>query len=74
MPMCCPTRDRRQRFETAEELLLALELDRGATRPLNAPQSTPLLQRDPTAVWKLALGLSLLFNVMLVFWLLFLPK
>lgn len=72
MAMCCPTRDRRQRFETAEELLLALE--RGATRPLNAPQSTPLQQRDPTAVWKLALGLSLLFNVMLVFWLLFLPK
>jgi serine/threonine protein phosphatase PrpC len=65
-------RDRRQRFETAEELLLALE--RGAARPLNAPQSTPLLQRDPTAVWKLALGLSLLFNLMLVFWLLFLPK
>lgn len=72
MAMCCPIGDRRQRFETAEELLLALE--RGATRPLNAPQSTPLLQRDPTAVWKLALGLSLLFNVMLVFWLLFLPK
>lgn len=72
MAMCCPTRERRQRFETAEQVLLALE--RGATRPLNAPQSTPLLQRDPTAVWKLALGLSLLFNVMLIFWLLFLPK
>lgn len=65
-------RDKRQRFETAEELLLALE--RGAARPLSAPHATPLLQRDPTAVWKLALGLSLLFNLMLVFWLLFLPK
>ena len=65
-------RDKRQRFETAEELLLALE--RGAARPINAPLATPLLQRDPTAVWKLALVVSVLFNLMLVFWLLFLPK
>ncbi|MBG6072477.1 MULTISPECIES: bifunctional protein-serine/threonine kinase/phosphatase [unclassified Polaromonas] len=65
-------RDKRQRFETAEELLLALE--RGASRPLTAPQASPLMQRDPTAVWKLALGVSLLFNFLLVYWLLFLPK
>ena len=65
-------RDKRKRFETAEELLLALE--RGASRPLNAPQPTPLIQRDPAAVWKLALGLSALFNLLLVYWLLFLPK
>jgi hypothetical protein len=32
------------------------------------------LQRNPTAAWKLALGLSLIFNLMLVVWLLFLPK
>lgn len=65
-------RDKRRRFETAEELLLALE--RGASRPLTAPQGSPLMQRDPTAVWKLALGVSLLFNFLLVYWLLFLPK
>jgi serine/threonine protein kinase len=65
-------RDKRQRFETAEELLLALE--RGASRPLNAPQATPLIQRDPAAIWKLALVLSALFNGLLVYWLLFLPK
>jgi serine/threonine protein kinase len=65
-------RDKRQRFETAEELLLALE--RGASRPLTAPPATPLMRRDPTAVWKLALGISLLFNLLLVYWLLFLPK
>ncbi|MDB5884731.1 MAG: protein kinase [Polaromonas sp.] len=65
-------RDKRRRFETAEELLLALE--RGASRPLTAPQGSALLQRDPTAVWKLALGVSLLFNFLLVYWLLFLPK
>jgi len=65
-------RDKRQRFETAEEMLLALE--RGASRPLTAPPATPLIQRDPTALWKIALGISLLFNVLLIYWLLFLPK
>ncbi len=65
-------RDARQRFETAEEMLLALE--RGASRPLSAPPPTPLLQRDPTAVWKIALAFSALVNALLVYWLLFLPK
>ena len=51
-------RDKRQRFETAEEMLLALE--RGASRPLTAPPATALIQRDPTALWKIALGISLL--------------
>ncbi|MBC7683306.1 MAG: bifunctional protein-serine/threonine kinase/phosphatase [Ferruginibacter sp.] len=65
-------RDKRQRFETGEEFLLALE--RGASRPLTAPAPSPLLHRDPTSVWKLGLVVSLLFNFLLVFWLLFLPK
>jgi len=65
-------RDKRRRFETAEELLLALE--RGASRPLTAPQARPLIQRDPAAVWKLGLAVSALFNLLLVYWLLFLPK
>jgi serine/threonine protein kinase len=65
-------RDQKQRFETAEEFLLALE--RGASRPLSALRSTPLLQRDPALLWKLGLGVSLLFNALLVIWLLFLPK
>jgi hypothetical protein len=65
-------RDKRLRFETAEEFLLALE--RGASRPLTVPAASPLLQRDPTALWKLLLGVSLLFNLLLVFWLLFLPR
>ncbi|HEV8691104.1 MAG TPA: serine/threonine-protein kinase, partial [Ideonella sp.] len=65
-------REAAQRFETAEEMLLALE--RGASRPLRASGPTPLLQRDPAAVWKLALGLSLLLNALLVVWLLFLPR
>jgi serine/threonine protein kinase len=64
--------DQRQRFETAEEFRLALE--RGASRPLDAPHGTPLLQRDPSFAWKLATGLLGLVNLLLVYWLLFLPK
>ena len=60
------------RFETAEELLLALE--RGASRPLPAPGGTPLARRNPLALWQIALGVSLLFNLLLVYWLLFLPR
>ena len=65
-------RERTQRFETAEELLLALE--RGASRPLGARPATPLLARDPAAIWKIGLAVSLAFNIMLVVWLLFLPR
>ncbi|MBP6901315.1 MAG: protein kinase [Burkholderiaceae bacterium] len=65
-------REPRERFETAEELLLALQ--RGAARPLAAPRATPLLQRDPAALLKAALGVSLLFNGLLIVWLLFLPR
>ncbi|KQW38804.1 bifunctional protein-serine/threonine kinase/phosphatase [Rhizobacter sp. Root404] len=64
--------DPRQRFETAEELVLALE--RGASRPLAALAGTPLLARHPTALWQIALGASLLFNALLIYWLLFLPR
>ena len=65
------TLDPKQRFETAEEMRLALE--RGASRPVGAPAATPLVARDPTALWKIALGISLLFNLLMVFWLVFLP-
>jgi len=64
--------DARERFETAEEMHLALE--RGASRPVSAPAATPLVARDPAALWKIALGISLLFNLLLVFWLVFLPR
>jgi serine/threonine protein phosphatase PrpC len=64
--------DARQRFETAEELVLALE--RGASRPIAAPSATPLVARDPAALWKIGLGVSVLFNALLIYWLLFLPR
>ena len=65
-------RDPCERFETAEEFALALE--RGASRPLNAPLATPLMKRDPAALWKVALAISVAFNLLLVIWLLFLPR
>ncbi|MEY4753797.1 MAG: hypothetical protein RJA44_1472 [Pseudomonadota bacterium] len=65
-------RDPRQRFETAEEFALALE--RGASRPLNAPGATPLALRDPAWRWKVTCVISLIFNALLVIWLLFLTR
>ena len=65
-------RDPKARFETAEEMMLALE--RGASRPLPAVAAAPMLSRDPAAPWKIALAASLLLNLLLVYWLLFLPK
>ncbi len=66
------SRTAKQRFETSEEMLLALQ--RGASRALPAPGSTPLLSRDAATLWKLVALLSLLLNGLLVFWLAFLPK
>jgi serine/threonine protein phosphatase PrpC len=65
-------RERKLRFETAEELVLALE--RGAARPLDAPGGTPYFARDPAAGWKAALLASAVLNALLLFWLLFLPR
>ncbi|PXW93293.1 serine/threonine protein phosphatase PrpC [Sphaerotilus hippei] len=65
-------RDARLRFETAEELVLALE--RGASRPVSALPATPLALRDPAVLWKVATIVSILFNLLLIFWLLFLPR
>ena len=62
----------RLRFETAEELVLALQ--RGASRPLSAAAGTPLLARDPALLWQLGFCVSLLLNLLLVYWLLFLPR
>lgn len=64
--------EKKLRFETAEEFELALQ--RGASRPLSAHGNTPLLVRDPTLLWKAALAVSALFNALLVYWLLFLPR
>jgi serine/threonine protein phosphatase PrpC len=64
--------EKQQRFETAEEFLLAIE--RGAARPLTAPAAVPLIRRDPAALWKICFAVSLLLNALLIYWLLFLPR
>ncbi|WP_265948263.1 bifunctional protein-serine/threonine kinase/phosphatase [Dechloromonas sp. A34] len=57
-------RDANERFETAEEFLLALE--RGASRPLQAPPRQPLAQRNPLLTWKIIAAVSLALNLLLL--------
>lgn len=57
-------RDRADRFETAEEFLLALE--RGASRPLDA-RPMPLAQRDPAALWCTVAAVSIALNLLLLY-------
>jgi serine/threonine protein phosphatase PrpC len=64
--------DPKARFETAEEMVLALQ--RGASRPLPSQGATPLLARDPLLLWKVGFAVSLVFNLLLAYWLLFLPR
>jgi protein phosphatase len=61
-------REPQERFETAEEFLLALE--RGANRPLALPRRMPLLQRDPQLALKLLAVASLALNILLLWFLL----
>jgi serine/threonine protein phosphatase PrpC len=57
-------RDPKQRFETAEEFLLALE--RGASRPLGRVHAMPLLARHPGAAWRVLATGSLALNLLLI--------
>jgi serine/threonine protein phosphatase PrpC len=65
-------RDTAARFETAEELLLALE--RGAARPLPAPTATPLLGRPGPDRWRAAALVSIAINLLLLYLLLVLSS
>ncbi|MDP2027306.1 bifunctional protein-serine/threonine kinase/phosphatase [Sulfuriferula sp.] len=58
-------RDPGNRFETAEELLLALE--RGERDPLAAPRRTPLLARDPLKLWQLVALFAIVLNLLLLY-------
>lgn len=61
-------RDAKDRFETADEFLLALE--RGAMRPLTQPRRMPLVKRDPQLALKLLAAGSLVLNLFLLYLLL----
>lgn len=58
-------RDPKLRFETAEEMLLALE--NGERNPLLAPSRTPLAERDPLLLWQGIAVLSVLANAFLIY-------
>jgi len=58
-------RDPVERFETAEEFLLALE--RGATRPLATRGTTPLIERDPITLWRIIAAASIVLNILLLY-------
>jgi serine/threonine protein phosphatase PrpC len=62
------TRDRKQRFETAEEMLLALE--HGDTRLVPPPQRLPLWQRTQTSRWQALFLISVVINLLLLYLLL----
>jgi serine/threonine protein phosphatase PrpC len=57
-------KEAKDRFETPEEFLLALE--RGASRPLAAPSRQALAQRNPLKLWKTVALVSLLINFVLL--------
>ena len=65
-------RDSKARFETAQELRLALE--RGASRPLTPARASSFLERDPAGIWKMAVAFSVLLNLLLVYWLVCIPR
>ena len=54
-------KEAKDRFETAEEFLLALE--RGARRPVSAPRRQALIERNPVLFWKVIAAVSLLVNL-----------
>jgi serine/threonine protein phosphatase PrpC len=58
-------REPADRFETAEELLLALE--RGATHPLTTPAAKSLAERDPLSLWRAIAIVSVVLNLLLLY-------
>ena len=58
-------RDPERRFETTDELLIAIE--RGAARPLAAPAPMPLVERDPVTLWRAIAAVSVLINIVLLY-------
>lgn len=61
-------RDAKDRFETAEEMLISLE--RAELHGLVVRRHTPLAERDPVALWRTVALLSLLLNFFLLYLLL----
>ncbi len=58
-------KNKNQRFETAEELLLALE--QGELKPILPPQRLPLVERNPVLVWRAIAFISLVINALMIY-------
>lgn len=58
-------RDTAKRFETAEEMLIALE--RGEMMPLADLPRSPLMERNPLVVWQVLALLSFIGNLVLLY-------
>lgn len=58
-------RDPSDRFETAEELLLALE--RGPANPHGPRSPSPLAKRDPVSLWRGIAVMSIVLNLLLLY-------
>jgi protein phosphatase len=61
-------REPKDRFETAEEFLLALE--RGENHNHNVRRQTPLLERDPVSLWRSMALIAMVLNIFLLYLLL----
>lgn len=61
-------RDAKNRFETAEEMLLALE--HGELKPILAPARTPLIARAKLVKWQWIAIFSFIINILLIYLLL----
>ena len=59
-------RERKQRFETAEQFVLALE--RGEAGLLPVQRATPYAERDPLAFWRAVGSTSVVINLLLLYW------
>ena len=58
-------RDPRHRFETTEELLSGLEM---GERNEHRLRRMPLMERDPVRLWQTVTMLSIVLNIMLIYW------
>ncbi|MEC4720153.1 bifunctional protein-serine/threonine kinase/phosphatase [Noviherbaspirillum sp. CPCC 100848] len=58
-------RDPADRYETAEEFLIALE--RGASNPVPARSVTPLAKRDPAGLWRAVAVSSVVLNLLMLY-------
>jgi protein phosphatase len=58
-------REPQERFETAEEFLLALQ--RAAAKPLPTRGPPPLAQRDPAGLWRAIAIIAIVINLLLLY-------